>query len=244
MFRLVKCVAAVAFLVTSVGANLALADEQVSEESIVEQLSQMGLVVENMRPAAELPGYFQVFTQQGIFYITKDGTRMITGRVYSTGRTAADLTEENLKGIRLDLIAESKGMMIDFPAPTERYRITVFTDHTCPFCRTFHEQLDEYHARGISVQYLAYPRSGLDHDSAVQLNNIWCARDTRAAITNAKNGRTPVEASCDADMADHLRLGRQMGVTGTPAIILPNGSLIPGYAPPERLIMELRNSRS
>ena len=36
-------------------------------------------------------------------------------------------------------------------------------------------------------------------------------------------------------MQDHYNLGRDVGVTGTPAIMLDNGELLPGYIPADKL---------
>ena len=38
----------------------------------------------------------------------------------------------------------------------------------------------------------------------------------------------------------HYRLGREIGVTGTPAIITSNGQLIPGYVPAIDLLGRLQ----
>ena len=56
------------------------------ETRIRAALSDMGLQVERLRPAAELEGYYQVFTQQGVFYISSDATRLIAGKVFAVGR--------------------------------------------------------------------------------------------------------------------------------------------------------------
>jgi len=38
-------------------------------------------------------------------------------------------------------------------------------------------------------------------------------------------------ASCKNKVAEQYMLGQKLGVNGTPNIILPDGSLIPGYQP-------------
>ncbi len=43
--------------------------------------------------------------------------------------------------------------------------------------------------------------------------------------------------SCDTTVIDeNIKLGEKLGINGTPAIILPNGSLIPGYKDADSLI--------
>ncbi len=49
-------------------------------------------------------------------------------------------------------------------------------------------------------------------------------------MTVAKRGQQVAPQQCDSDAVDQqYRLGVQMGVTGTPAIFLQDGRLIPGY---------------
>lgn len=44
---------------------------------------------------------------------------------------------------------------------------------------------------------------------------------------------------CNAPIADQFELGHQVGVTGTPAIITEDGTLIPGYMPADELAQRL-----
>lgn len=216
--------------------------EQNVEQIIRQRLGQMGLDVERMRPATELDGFYQVFTGQGLFYISADASRLVAGKVFSIDTVPTDLTEQTVSRVRQDLVKENNALTIKYPAPNERYKVTVFTDHTCPYCRQLHDQIDAYHAAGISIEYLAFPRAGLQHQSAKELNSIFCADDSAAVMTKAMAGDKPRILGCNANMAEHLSLARQMGITGTPGIILPTGQLIPGFVPPERLLSELRSN--
>jgi len=38
----------------------------------------------------------------------------------------------------------------------------------------------------------------------------------------------------------HHDIGRQLGVTGTPGIVLADGELVPGYVPPDELVQHLQ----
>ena len=68
---------------------------------------------------------------------------------------------------------------------------------------------------------------------------VWCSTDQQKAMTTAKNG-SPVNAkSCDAPILAHYNLGQAAGVTGTPAIVFEDGSMIPGYKPPQALLQDL-----
>jgi len=66
--------------------------------------------------------------------------------------------------------------------------------------------------------------------------SVWCADDRKQAMTLAKSGKPIEQRDCDNPVRDDLKLGEQMGVNGTPAILLDDGEMIPGYVPADRLI--------
>ena len=60
-------------------------------------------------------------------------------------------------------------------------------------------------------------------------------KDRNKAFDDAMNGKGVQPASCDIDIANHYALGVQFGVTGTPAIVLSNGYVVPGYQGPKEM---------
>ena len=54
-------------------------------------------------------------------------------------------------------------------------------------------------------------------------------------MNKAKAGESVPPKSCENPVAEELALGEVMGVRGTPALVLENGDLLPGYLPPARL---------
>lgn len=100
-------------------------------------------------------------------------------------------------------------------------------------------------ALGIEVKYLAYPRAGIGSSSYQVLVDSWCAETPNEFLTEAKarshNKQAPQTSpeACDNPVSAHYSLGQQMGVTGTPAIILDSGELWPGYLPAAELAKRL-----
>ena len=58
-------------------------------------------------------------------------------------------------------------------------------------------------------------------------------------MTEAKNNRRVDGKNCKNPVTAHYNLGGQIGVSGTPALVLEGGQIIPGYLPANRLIKEL-----
>jgi thiol:disulfide interchange protein DsbC len=128
---------------------------------------------------------------------------------------------------------------IEFKAKNEKFVVTVFTDTDCGYCRKLHNEIQDYLDAGITIHYLAYPRGGENSETFNTLESIWCSKDKPGAMTKAKSGSEVSVAKCDNSVAAQYQLGQSFGVTGTPALVLPDGTLIPGYQPAAALAATL-----
>ena len=88
----------------------------------------------------------------------------------------------------------------------------------------------------MSVEYLAFPRGGVKSRDYDKMVSVWCAKDPKQAMTDAKRGKTIARARCANPVAQQYQLGLAMPVKGTPTIVLPNGELLGGYVPTAELI--------
>ncbi len=180
-------------------------------------------------------GLFAVVVGADVVYVSGDGRYMIQGRLVDLA-SRADLTEPRRVVARkqaMEKIGEDR-MVIFAPAEYD-HTITVFTDIDCGYCRKLHREIADYGAAGIRVRYLFFPRAGVDSDSFRKSVAVWCADDRRRAMTDAKAGKRLKTKSCKNPVKDHLELGEMLGVSGTPAILLESGDMLPGYVPAKRL---------
>jgi len=182
-----------------------------------------------------IDGLLQVQVNNDIYYATADAKYLITGRVIDMD-TRVDLTDQAKAGIRKGFLEGlDPKQQISFAPENPEYDLLVFTDIDCGYCRKLHNQIDEYMAEGIAIHYMAFPRAGIGSHSYEKFVSVWCAADQRSAMTEAKSGAEPAPAQCDNPIADQYNLGREVGVTGTPALLTADGTLIPGYMPPAQL---------
>ncbi len=118
--------------------------------------------------------------------------------------------------------------------------ITVFTDVSCGFCRELHARIDELVSRGIEVRYAAFPRVGIGSDLYAEMVSVWCAHDRKEALTKAKLGESVAVLDCsNHPVDDHYKLGRAAGITGTPAILLPDGRYIAEFSTVGELLADV-----
>ncbi|MDG1733404.1 MAG: bifunctional protein-disulfide isomerase/oxidoreductase DsbC [Thalassotalea sp.] len=202
---------------------------------IKSNFAKLGLQAESIKPS-KMNNLYEVFTSQGLFYTDATGSFLFQGKLYEiTDGGVASLTEDSLAKVRVDGMETFKDNMIVFPAKNEKYQVTVFTDLTCGYCRKLHNQMAEYNDMGITVRYLAFPRGGLASQSFTDMRSVWCSADQQTAMTNAKAGAQVEQQLCSQPVAEQYDFGRKIGVTGTPAIMLDDGMMIPGYQTPEQM---------
>ncbi|MGM0593270.1 MAG: thioredoxin fold domain-containing protein [Pseudomonadota bacterium] len=195
---------------------------------------------------APVEGLLEVTYDTNIFYVSRDGRHLINGEMFDLS-TRTNLTEQRLSGARLKAMDQmDEASMIVYPAKgEEQHTITVFTDIDCGYCRKLHQGMDEMNELGITVRYLAYPRAGVGSPSYDKAVKVWCAEDRNKAMDLAKAQQAVKGQSCaDNPVRAQMRLGEKVGVTGTPAIVLSDGKLMPGYAPPEKLAALLEKQAS
>ena len=221
---------------------------ELNAEFLTDKLSnKLGMKI-NKVEATPIAGIALLITEQGIIYASYDGDYLIQGNMFSLGDSVVNLTESSFAQVRLDGLKRFEGQTIDYIAEDEKYVVTVFTDITCGYCRKMHGQMADYNARGITFKYLAYPRSGINDrfgnlsQGYKDLRSIWCNEDSSNAMTKAKSGDKVENKVCDTTIEAQFDFGRKVGVNGTPAIILSNGTMIPGYQPPAKLEEILKNS--
>jgi thiol:disulfide interchange protein DsbC len=216
--------------------------DQTTKKLVETNLTKLNLTAENITNS-RVDGLLNVYTDRGLFYFSVDGQYLIHGKVYDLSNGVINTTEEDLKEVRLEGVEKFKDSVITFAAKKQKYQVTVFTDTSCGYCRQLHTTIDEYNKLGITVHYLAFPRSGLSGPTFKEMSNIWCAKNPKQAMTNAKNGdRTSPEqkTNCNAPITEHYNFGMKVEVTGTPAIVLSDGSMVPGYQKPSQLLNSLQ----
>lgn len=193
--------------------------------------------------AAPVKGLYEVSYGPKLYYVSTDGHYLFSGDLIDL-HNRTNLTEKNRAGVRLKAMSkiDDSDMIIYKAKGKEKHQITVFTDIDCGYCRKLHSGMAKMNDLGITVRYMAFPRAGIGSHSYDKAVSVWCAKDRHKAMDNAKAGIEPPKANCDAPVKKEYLLGKAIGVTGTPAIVLKDGTLMPGYLPPQRLAAALEQS--
>ena len=191
--------------------------------------------------ATPIPGIYELLRGGDAAYVSSDGKFAIIGDMYETG-TNNDLTENRRRDLRLKMLAAiPEAQMVVFGPDNPKHTITVFTDMDCAYCRKLHSQISDYNKLGIRVRYIAYPRTGPNTSSWSKAEQVWCSADRRAALTEAKLGKSlPTKICANNPVATEYQLGQDFNLQGTPTLILGNGEMVSGYLAPDDLAAQLK----
>ena len=233
--RVIRLFAAATLGLASTVVLAADADKAIRESL---QSIQPGMPIEAI---AESPmdGVYQVQLKGGRqLYASADGQFVIQGYMFQfKDGQAVNLTEQAQSHSVAKMIeAIPTSEMVVFSPEKPKTHITVFTDTDCGYCQKLHSEVPELNRLGVEVRYMAFPRQGMGSHGANTLASVWCAKDRQAAMNKAKLREEIPVASCDNPVAKQYELGQLIGVQGTPAIILADGQVIPGYQPAPQLV--------
>ncbi|MET0043507.1 MAG: DsbC family protein [Candidatus Thiodiazotropha sp. 6PLUC3] len=216
-----------------------LADSSSQDDDLKKVREGMGKIlksgeIKSIAPS-EISGLYEVMVGPQIFYVSADGKHLLNGKLFDIEKRE-DLTSPKIalaKSEYIDSVGEDN--MVIFAPKDYKHTVTVFTDIDCGFCRKWHAEIEDYNELGIRVRYMMYPRAGVGSDSFKKAEAVFCADDRNEAMTLSKAGEDVDSKSCDNPVLSHFELGKLLGVTGTPAIFLESGDMLPGYIPAEKM---------
>lgn len=215
----------------SLGFILLSSSALASDANLKSQLEQMGATDVKISESP-LSGFKMATSNEGVVYISQDGRYVIQGKVFELKNgKAVDITNQ---GLLAELNSYSNEMIV-YPAKNEKHVITVFMDITCHYCHLLHEQIKEYNDLGITIRYLAFPRGGMNTQTAKQMEAIWTSADKVKALNDAEKGNPPTQLKTPDIVKKHYQLGIKFGVNGTPNMVTSDGELIAGYVEPKEL---------
>lgn len=226
-------------LITSLLTSFSVSAAEAGTEQLRQALAKsMPNVKPNKISATAIEGLYEVIVGSQVVYMSVDARYMIEGDLFDL-TTKKNVSEDAKSVIRLTALdgLGAENMLVYRPEKVKN-TITVVTDIDCPYCRRLHSEIPDYMKNDIEVRYIFMPLKGAsDMKKTV---SVWCSDDPQLALDIAKSGGDVEEKTCKNPIRDHLKLARELGVRGTPAIIMEDGQMLPGYVPVDKLVAELR----
>ena len=226
-------------LTVALVASASLADEAKDNaykalQSLISSSSEISSFAET-----KVPNVYEAILNGQIYHIYVDGDYVMVGEVFNT-KTRSSLKEAKIEELTAKVVeSTSLDSMITFAAADPKRYVTVFTDIDCVYCRRFHREVPNLNEAGVEVRYMAFPRAGIPSASYDKAVNVWCSGDQQRAMTDAKNGIELEMKDCTNPVAAQYDAALSAGISGTPMIVLDDGTLISGYLPYAQLLARL-----
>lgn len=203
-----------------------------------------GAAIDEIRESA-VPGLLELRIGPQIYYVTPDGSHVVFGSIVDRA-TKKDLTAASTAAVVGQMLADVPRDQTYVYAPEGKPASTVyvFTDPTCPYCRSFHKELSALTAAGVEVVYLGFPRAGVGSPSYQQLTGAFCGAEPGAVFDAimADGEHMPEPARCLSPVDFHYDLAQRLQVQGTPAIFDGRGRQLGGYLSAQDLLAAMERN--
>lgn len=188
---------------------------------------------------SSIPGFYEVVYGAQVAYVSGDGRFVFRGDILDM-KKGENISENSRRNARLNVLAalDEKDMIV-FSPKEAKHTVSVFTDIDCGYCRKLHGQMEKYNKLGIKIRYMSYPRAGIGSPSHKKAVSVWCSKDRKKAMTEAKAGKTVSSEVCKDPVKQHIAAAEKLGLRGTPLLVLEDGGMYPGFVPPDKLIKVL-----
>ncbi|MBI5143394.1 MAG: DsbC family protein [Nitrospirae bacterium] len=193
---------------------------------------KLGMPVKSIAPTP-VHGIHEIVTQDNkVLYMDDSGRYLFAGKLLDMEKRV-DLTQ-----LRMDEIST-----IDFSALPLKdaivmgngvVKLAVFSDPDCPYCRKLHKELKDL--KNVQIYYYVFNLPM--HPKAYEKSKkILCSKDRIASLDKAMAGDELADLTvCETDLVDKYKeLASKYGITGTPHMVLENGSPVKGYLPAAEL---------
>ncbi len=147
----------------------------------------------------------------------------------------ADLGKPILRKVDVASIPTKDAILLG--SKKAKHKIIIFDDPDCPYCKKLHGELKKIVKKRKDIAFLIKMYPLPVHPEAYDKAKAIACKKSLKLLEDAFAGKKLPPPSCDTTVIDdNIRLARKLGINGTPAIILPDGRLIPGYVDAELLV--------
>jgi len=182
----------------------------------------------------------------GIFYITLDKKFMILGSLIEVANMS-DKRQEGLRRLqdkkRIDIAKIPLDNALILGSGSTSKKVVVFTDPDCPFCGQLHQTMKQMVAKRKDISfYIKFFPLTFHKDAYWKAKSIVCNKSLKMLEDNFEKKEIPKTDCATEEIDSSIKLAASLGISGTPALILPDGRLREG-AMPEAELTDLIDGR-
>jgi len=197
---------------------------------------------------APVKGLWEVMVQsgrnKGLAYVDASKKFVIYGMIIDVA-TKKNLSKERFEELNKQFGGSDKVDVSKIPTddalvfgPADaKFRVIVFTDPDCPFCGKLHEEMKKVIEKRKDIVFLIkmYPLP-MHPDAKWKAKSIICKKSIKMLEDNFAKKKIEKADCATTAVDDNIKLAAELGIDGTPASILPDGSVISGARSADDLI--------
>jgi thiol:disulfide interchange protein DsbC len=186
-------------------------------------------------------GLWEVMIQaggrKGIVYIDYSKKNFFSGAIIDL-KEKKNLTQESYDQLnRVDVSKIPLGDALVLGDKNAKYKVVVFSDPDCPYCGKLHTEIKKVVEKRKDIAFFIklFPLP-MHKDAGWKAKSIVCNKSMQLLEDNFDGKQIP-KAECDTKaIEDNTKLAGELGITGTPALVLPDGRVLSGYREADALI--------
>jgi thiol:disulfide interchange protein DsbC len=148
---------------------------------------------------------------------------------------------------RLDLSKVPLDDAVIIGDPKAARKIIVFDDPECTFCRKLHPEMEKTVQQHTDIAfYIKMFPLAMHPNAKSKAKTILCAStkgDNAKAVqllSDALHGRDVPAPACKSDQVEkNIALAKELHISSTPTLIMPDGRVLPGYKTADNIVAAL-----
>ncbi len=190
---------------------------------------------------APVKGLWEVFLSAGgrkaVVYIDYSKKNFFSGTIFDM-KARKNLTQERFE--ELNKVDVSKIPLDDalvLGDKNAKYKVIVFSDPDCPYCAKLHKELKKVVEKRKDIAFFIKLFGLPMHpDAGWKAKTIVCKKSLALLEDNFEGKQIP-KPDCDTKVPEeNAKLAAENGISGTPALVLPDGRVSPGFREADALI--------
>ncbi len=199
--------------------------------------------------SSEVPGLWLVEVEKAgqkfPIYLDYSKSYVIAGNVIRLQDNENITAREKARLNRVDVSKIPLEDALLVGSPQASTKAIVFTDPECPFCKRLHHELKEVVRRDSGIAFLIKLFPLERHPNAYPISKSIVCNDSLQMLEDSFEGKPVPPPLCKTDAIDeNIALAAELGIQSTPTLILPDGTVLPGYKKADDLLTVLGSRNS
>ena len=192
--------------------------------------------------STNLPGVYEVVMGKNVAYVEESGRYFLFGHMFDM-QTQTDLTEGKIMAeqvAKTDFKALPLKDAIKIVRGDGSRKLAIFSDPDCPYCKQLENNIANL--TNVTIYLYLFPIDQLHPQAKAKSVGVWCATDQVKAWDGLMRRNEVPTGQCENPVDRNIALAETMGINGTPTVILPDGSIIPGAPSSAKLEQMLKQA--